>query len=377
MRRARRAHGCLNFCSAGVLLLCAFLPLTSALAQISLEKQSQIEAVTSRFMVDNKIPGIAVAIVEKGEYEWSKGFGMADLEAGVPAGPQTLYRLASISKTITATAAMRLAEDGKLDLDAPLHKYCPAFPTKGTPITTRELLAHIAGIRHYKTTSPYDSEIRITKHFDDPIQGSLELFKNDPLVATPGTSFRYSTYGYTLVGCAIEGASGQKYSDYVRKTVLVPAGMTQTQIDDRLAIIPNRARLYSYSNYDSGAVINADCNDLSARVPGDGWLSSAEDMAKFEVAILNDLLLKRATRDEMWTVPKTADGKQSDYALGWQMEDKRGLPSVEHGGGEVGTSTFIIMVPKLRAGIVVLLNLNGGNAFDLASQLIRIVISDK
>src|ERR1700746_1665541 len=111
MRRVRRVNGCLKFRSAGVLLLCAFSPLTSSLAQISLEKQSQIEAVTSRFMFDNRIPGIAVAVVENGDYRWSKGFGMADLEAGVPARPQTLYRLGSISKTITATAAMRLAED--------------------------------------------------------------------------------------------------------------------------------------------------------------------------------------------------------------------------------------------------------------------------
>ena len=87
MRSARRAHGSLNFCSAGALLLCVFSPLASSLAQISPEKQSQIEAVTSRFMVDNKIPGIAVAVVEDGKYEWSKGFGMADLEGGVPASP--------------------------------------------------------------------------------------------------------------------------------------------------------------------------------------------------------------------------------------------------------------------------------------------------
>src|SRR5262249_51554512 len=210
---------------------------------------------------------------------------------------------------------------------------------------------------------------------DDPIQGGLDVFKNDPLVAAPGTLFRYTTNGYTVVGCVIEGASGEKYAEYVRQNVLVPAGMKQSQIDDRLAIIPNRARLYSKN--DSGVVVNADCNDLSSRVPGDGWLSSAEDMAKFEVAILNDRLLSRTTRDAMWTIPKTVDGQQSDYALGWIIDDEFGVPTAKHGGGEVGTSGFIIMVPEKGAGVVVLMNLNGGNASDLAPQLMKVLLVGK
>src|SRR5208282_2112689 len=110
-------------------------------------------------MATNSTPGVSVAVVENGVEEWSSGFGSADLENRVPATSHTLYRLGSISKTITATAAMMLWQQGTLDLDAPVQKYCHSLPQKETPITTRELLGHFGGIRHYKEGSPDDPEI--------------------------------------------------------------------------------------------------------------------------------------------------------------------------------------------------------------------------
>ena len=339
--------------------------------KLSPEKRVQLEAAISRFMAKNNLPGISIAIVENGEYEWSKGIGMADLENLVPATSLTLYRLASISKPITATAAMLLYERGKLDLDAPVQKYCPAFPEKEAPITTLQLLGHLSGIRHDRTHSFDDPEIINTKYVDDPISGGLNFFKDDPLVATPGTKFSYSTNGYTLVGCVIEGASGVKYVDFVRENVLGPAGMSHTRVDDYSAIIPSRTRFYSKDNAD--AVINSRFVDIGFKTPGDGWLSSAEDMAKFEVAMLNDRLLSRTTRNLMWTPQKTSDGKQTPYGIGWAID--YGLPdTVSHGGGEWGTSTFIMMAHKRRGGVVVLINLNGGNASDLGLELMKIVM---
>src|SRR5205085_4021607 len=147
----------------------------------------------------NNLPGVAVAVVENGRYEWGKGFGMADLESSTPVTFQTLFRLASISKPITATAAMLLYERGKLDIDTPVQKYCPAFPMKEFPISTRQLLGHLSGIRNYRSSSLSDPEVVSLKHFDDPIAGGLTFFKNDPLVAKPGTKFNYSSLAYTLV----------------------------------------------------------------------------------------------------------------------------------------------------------------------------------
>src|SRR5271163_3616778 len=171
---------------------------------LSKEKQSQISQSVSDFMAATSVPGVSVAVVLNGQPAWSAGFGMADLENFVPATSATLFRLASVSKPITATAILQLSERGKLDLDAPIQKYCPAFPKKEVPITTRQLLGHLAGIRHDRTHSFDDPEIINTKHVDDPISGGLEYFKDDPLVAAPGTKFSYSSNGYTVVGCVIE-----------------------------------------------------------------------------------------------------------------------------------------------------------------------------
>jgi CubicO group peptidase (beta-lactamase class C family) len=341
--------------------------------QLSQEKRTELDAAVSKFMTSTHVPGVSVAVVEDGELAWAGGFGFADLENNVPASEHTLFRLASISKSLTATAAMQLWERGQLDLDAPVQKYCPAFPQKSGPITTREVMGHLGGIRHYKSGSQDDPEVGNTRHFDNPIQGGLDFFKNDPLVADPGSQFHYSTQGYTLVGCVMEGASGVKYVDFVRQNVFVPAGMEQTQVDDRFAIVPYRTRFYQKTA--SGTVQNADFLDSSYKIPGGGWLSSAEDMAKFEVAILHDKLIKRATRDLMWTPLKPSDGSKDDYGLGWGSAEENGIAYVAHNGGQQGTSTAFMIAPVQRFGVVVLTNMEGADAGDLAKELLKVLVS--
>jgi serine beta-lactamase-like protein LACTB, mitochondrial len=298
-------------------------------------------------------------------------FGFADAENNAPASEHTLFRLASISKSLTATAAMQLWERGQLDLDAPVQKYCPSFPQKASPITTRQVMGHLGGIRHYKSESQDDPEVGNTKHFENPIQAGLDFFKNDPLVSDPGKQFHYSTQGYTLVGCVIEGASGAKYVDFMRQNVFVPAGMEHTQPDDRFAIISYRTRFYRKT--ESGSVQNADFLDSSYKIPGGGWLSSAEDMARFEVAILNDKLMRRATRDRMWTPLKPSDGSQDSYGLGWGAGDEDGIAFVAHTGGQQGTSTAFLIAPAQRDGVVVLTNMEGVGARDLAEEILKVL----
>ena len=358
------------------LLLCGLGALSTAqTSRIAPGKKEKLEAAITKFAAANHIPAISVALVENGVEEWSAGFGRADLENSVPATPETLYRLASISKSITATAAMLLWQQGKLDLDAPVQKYCPAFPQKDAVITTREVLGHLAGIRAYKSWTQDDVEYGNTRHFADTVQGGLDFFKNDPLISKPGAEFHYTTEGFTLVACAIEGASGEKYVDYVRSHILLPAGMTHTVPDDRFAIIPLRARFYSRNK--TGAVINADFLDSSYKIAGGGWLSSADDMAAFEVAMLGDRILNRATRELMWTPLKPADGKKNDYALGWGTGDEAGLPDVGHAGGQQGTTTFFMIVPERRAGVVVLMNIDEGDAMGLGIEMMKIALAGK
>jgi CubicO group peptidase (beta-lactamase class C family) len=342
---------------------------------LSPEKLSMIKGAVAKFMQKSGAPGASVAVVEDGKLVWSAGFGMADLENSVAADSDTLYRLASISKSLTATAAMQLWERGKLDLDAPVQKYCPDFPKKEFPITTRELLGHIGGIRYYHSEEQEDPEIGNTKHFDDPIDAGLNFFKNDPLVAKPGTEYHYSTQGYTLVGCVIEGASGETYADFLQANVLAPAGMNSTREDDRFAIIPHRTRFYH--RIKSGKVVNADFLDASYKLPGGGWLSSAEDMARFEIALLDNKLLKSGTRVVMWTPLQAKKEPDGPYALGWRTATNKGIATYWHSGGQQGTSTFFEVEPKSRRGVVILCNLDRAGITNIGAELMTIVLSNK
>lgn len=356
-------------------VVCVFAILSSladAQQRLPAEKRTQIEAAVSKFMSTTHVPGLSVAVVENAELEWASGFGFADLENHVPATEFTLYRLASISKSLSATGAMKLVEKGNLELDDPVQKYCPVFPQKSGAITTRLVMGHLAGIRHYKSDSQNDPEVGNTKHFDDPIQAGLDFFKNDPLLSEPGKQFHYSTQGYTLVGCVMQGASGAKYTEYMRQNVFIPAGMEHTLVDDRFAIIPYRTRFYHKT--ESGTVENADFLDSSYKIPGGGWLSSAEDMARFEVATLSDKLLKPETRSLMWTPLKPSDGQPNGYALGWGTLTEDGVRYVGHDGGQQGTSTNFYIAPEQRAGVVVLANMDDVPVNDLSKQILKIVL---
>jgi serine beta-lactamase-like protein LACTB len=170
----------------------------------------------------------------------------------------------------------------------------------------------------------------------------------------------------------MEGASGAKYTDYMRQNVLVRAGMKQTQPDDRLAVIPYRTRFYQKTK--SGTVGNADFLDSSYNIPGGGWLSSAEDVARFEVAILNDELIKNTTRSLMWTPLKPSDGSKDTYGLGWGISDENGFRTVGHSGGQQGTSTDFLIAPDHRVGVVVLTNMDNINPNELSVEILKVLI---
>jgi serine beta-lactamase-like protein LACTB len=362
-----------------VCLLTVWLVSAGAAQQSTLpaDVRARMEDGVAKFMAATKAPGVATSVVLNGKEVWSEGFGMADLENNVPVTPQTLFRLASVSKPITAVAAMELWGRHQLDLDAPVQKYCPAFPQKEFPISTRQVLGHLGGIRHYRSDSDDDVEVSNTKHFADPIAGGLQFFANDPLVAKPGTKFQYSTHGFTLVGCAIEGASSRKYVDFVRDNVFVPAGMTHTRWDDHFSIIPYRTQFYSKAK--SGEVRNAGFLDASYKIPGGGWLSSADDMAKFEIAVLSDRLIQRPTRDVMWTAqtpaPEGSEKDHSGYGLGWGTGTVNGVAVYAHSGGQQGTSTFIMLAPERNAGVVVLINMDEVDAPQLGTDLMKILLA--
>jgi CubicO group peptidase (beta-lactamase class C family) len=309
------------------------------------------EVLIANEMERTGIPGLTAALVIDGELQWTKGFGTADLENGVPAKPETVYRLASISKPITATAVMQLAERGKLDLDAPVQRYVPSFPEKPWPITSRQLLCHEAGIRHEA-----DEEWGSTRHYAS-LDEALEMFQDDALLFPPGTKAQYSTYGFNLLGSVVEGASGMKFLDYLRENVFTPAGMADTRADDVFEIIPNRAA--GYVRLSSGAIANSKLADTSNKIPGGGLCATAGDVARFAVALQAGTLLKPETMRPMFVVQKTKDGRRTGYGLGWLVGNWRGRREVWHHGGQPQVSTLLYMQPDRHLAIVFLANLEG------------------
>jgi CubicO group peptidase (beta-lactamase class C family) len=264
---------------------------------------------------------------------------------------------------------MQLVEQGKLDLDAPVQKYCGAFPQKQWAVTTRQVLGHLGGIRHY---GPQDGKLfqggnDNTKHYNS-VNESLVFFKDDPLLHEPGSKYLYSTYGYNLLGCVIEGASGKGFLDYVRDNVFKAAAMNTIREDEVAAIIPNRAQGYEKTR--NGELRNSGLADTSYKIPGGGFCSTVEDLAKFAIALQTGKLLKQESLNLAWTKQKTSDGKETTYGLGWQVSERNGLKEVIHGGNQARVTTYLYMLPERGFAVVLMMNLEGvGSRTELARQI--------
>ncbi|XP_060115980.1 serine beta-lactamase-like protein LACTB, mitochondrial [Heteronotia binoei] len=292
-------------------------------------------------------PGVVVGVAVDGKEVWSEGLGYADVENQVLCKPETVLRIASISKPLTMVAAAKLWEEGKLDLDAPVQKYVPEFPEKeyeGTKVavTTRLLASHLSGIRHYekdaakvkeekekfnralkaeKGAIDFDPEERdsegsakskperegknskggrrkrefeneeyyLKEKYDNVIE-SLSIFKNDPLFFKPGSQYLYSTHGFTLLSAIVERASGHKFTEYMLK-IFHDLGMSSTVLDENEPLIYNRARYYTHNK--KGQLVNTPYVDNSYKWAGGGFLSTVGDLLKFGNAMLYGYQLRQ------------------------------------------------------------------------------------
>lgn len=348
-----------------ILLLAAAMPLAAQLSPTQIEA---LERAAMRHMSAELIPGLSVAVATGEGPMWTAALGFADLENHVPTTPRTVFRLASISKAVTAVAAMTLVEQGRLNLDAPVQDYV-RFPRKQWPITTRQLLGHQAGIRHYKG-GDFDS----TRHFPS-VMAALEMFARDPLEHEPGTKYLYSTYGFNLAGAVVEQVAGMPYEEWVRERILTPAAVYSIQQDGVYRVIPHRARGYRLGK--TGILENCSLADTSNKLPGGGWVANAADLVRFARALMEGTILKQASLDEMWRPGFLRDGKPTHYGLGWNVQNENGVFVVQHSGGQQGASTHLLLVPATRTAIAVLANLEGGKAIDLAREFARIVAETK
>jgi len=334
----------------------------------------RIDAAVEAWKSQSGAPALSLAVVVDNQLAFSKGYGVADLEKKIAARNDTVYRLASLTKSLTATAVMQLVEEGKLDLDAPIQKYCPIFPEKQWPVTSRQLLTHLAGIRHNKW-----SETSSTQHFAN-INDSVRMFKDDALLFEPGTKYSYSTQGYVLLGCAIEGASGVPYLQYLADHIFKPVGMTQTTVDDSSLNVPNRAVGYrtglfgfSWLKWLRG-VHEAPLHDTSIKVPGGGLLSTVDDMARFAIAVMSGQLVQPDMLTKMWTKPKTRDGKESEYGFGFLIGEKNGQMRVYNDGSQAGTRTFLFMMPQQKFAICLMTNLERADCETLTPTIREVAL---
>lgn len=347
------------------LALAAALPLAAtaarALPGLPPDRVQRTETAIRAEMERQNIPGLSVAVVTDGELKWSSGYGLQDLENQVPARPVTSYRLGSISKPITALAAMQLWEQGRLDLDAPVQKYVPGFPEKPWPVTTRHLLGHLGGVRHYR-----GDEINITRHYPTLLEG-LEIFRAAPLLHQPGSKYAYTTYGYNLVGCVVEGASGRKFTDYLHDRIFKPAGTRSLRPDSVHEIIPNRAQ--GYRKGVDGRLRNSNLADTSYKIPGGGLCGTVEDLAHLALAVQQGKIVKPETLELMWTRQKLLDGRETAYGLGWALSTRQGEREVAHGGGQQRISTYLYMLPERQCAVALMTNLEGARLGELARQI--------
>ncbi len=312
------------------------------------------------------IPGLAVAVAVDGRIVWSEAFGYADLDAKTPATPATQFRIGSVSKPLTAAAVAQLYEQGKLDLDAPVQRYVPSFPDKGHPVTTRLVAGHLAGIRHYR-----GDEFLSNRRFTSVVAG-LAIFKDDSLLFAPGTHFSYSTYGWTLISAAVEGASGDEFLAYMRKRVFGPLGMRSTAPDKNDSLIPERTHFYERERGSGGGYRVAPTVDNSYKWAGGGFLSTAEDLVRFGSAFLQSGFLKAETLELLFTPQHTNGGQPTTYGIGWYVDrDSLGHRVVYHGGGSVGGTTAFIADRDSRVVLAVVTNLSDAN-LDAAAEIRRL-----
>jgi len=327
------------------------------------------------YMAQRGVPGLAVAVSVGGVMTWSEGFGLADVEQGVPVTPSTVFRTGSVAKPMSMSVAARLHDQGKLDFDAAVQSLVPSFPVKSKPITFRMLAGMLGGLRHYRLGS--DDFFNPVKY--DNLLGYVDTYKNDPLVAEPGAKFYYSSPGTNLQGAMTQAAGGKLFPDLAQELVFEPLGMVHTVADRNEEIIPYRVRYYERTGGERtyrirqtswgpegkpqrGVLLNAPYSDNSNKFASGGYLTTPEDLVKFGEAHLAPGFLTAATLNQLFTEQKTTDGKGTGYGMNWFVgKDAQGRTIRWHSGSSVGGNSMLILYPDQMVVIAMQSNLTDSN----------------
>jgi CubicO group peptidase (beta-lactamase class C family) len=300
--------------------------------------------------------GISAAASVDGQIVLSIGVGFTDLEHKVPATGKSVYRIGSISKPMTATAIMKLIQNGHVNIEETVQSYVPSYPEKKWPVSIFHLLTHSSGIRHFRRFGQGTSNTM--QHFRS-VEKAMAHFKDEKLLFEPGSDVKYTTLGFILLQGVIENVSGTGFEEYMKTCVWGPANMHNTMLDIPSRIVPSRARGY-VRDRETNKLINAPYYDLSNKYAGGGMISCAEDIVEFCIALENLILLDKETYTEMLkTQIRYGEEDKIERGLGWVVSsDFKGRKVAYHAGGVPGFHGFFAHFPNEKINIAVLSNSN-------------------
>lgn len=311
-------------------------------------------------VAEQSIPGLSVAVGAGGGLVWAEGFGWADLEQRVPVAPGTKFRIGTASTALTSAAAGLLLEQGRLNLDDVIQTHVPAFPEKPWPVTLRQLMGHLAGVRN----DGGDEGPLLSTRCERPVE-ALPHFADRPLLFEPGTQYHYSSYGWILVSAAVEAAAGEPFLSFMRTQLFEPLGMRDTEADSATEPIPNRATSY-FPRFAADPRYGLHLMrpiDYSCYAGSSAFLSTPSDLVRFGMAINGGALLQPATVARLQTSQRLASGEETGYGLGWDLETVAlaGGPArwVGHEGTSLGGMVASLMAfPEHRLVVAVTSNIS-------------------
>jgi len=341
----------------------------------AVERARQIVRVSA---AEQNLPGVSVAVGAGGELAWAEGFGLAHLENRVPVTPDMQFRIGTASKALTSAAVGLLLEKGRLNLDDEIQGYVPEFPKKQWPLTLRQVMGHVAGIRRdagdEEPVGVLDEEPRSVR-CPRTIDG-LQRFAERSLLFEPGTEYRYSNYGWILVSAAVEAAAQEPFARFMRTQIFEPLGMNDTTAESPIEPSPDRATFYfpkfsADPRYgpDEGREVDYSCFAGSA-----AFVSTPSDLVRFSLAIQGGKLLKLATVQLLQTSLRLPSGEKTGYGLGWDLEtaELAGTQTtlVGHDGDMMGGRVASLQtVPDRGIVVAVTSNIGYADTFTIAVKI--------
>lgn len=350
-------------CVAGLMALLASA--STAHAETVADAATIAQRLLDTLRESNGVPGMGAAVWQEGQIGWEGSSGLRDVERRLPVTRDTLFRLASVSKIFTVAAVGQLAEQRRMDLDAPMQRQLPWLGSHWAPITPRQLAAHVSGLPHYQAV---DAD-RGSRHYATG-RDAVAIFAERDLLRPPGTAYSYSSWGYTLLGALVEEKTGRPFTDYVAKEVAPGLAIRADATDSGDA---DASRAYGF---DQRRVAEVPRHDFSYTWGGGGLSGTASAVASFGGRMIDGRVVRPETFDAMLVPVKLADGKtagEDDYEVGfgWRIGgDADGAPFVHHNGVALGARSTLGLWRSERTAVSVLSNASWVSRMEPTAQMI-------